>query len=241
MIVQEEETRRDAAAIKAEAYLRTDEVNHIDMLNILQQKQYEEIVIHDQGILIQSESLFYITGQTREVYQNLIEGRTIEAACPHQNFGADYLQARFNLNDRFACQNAYYSKKTPIIFKQTLMMKPLSIADLDFVATHYHTPVGREYICARLQSGVVIGAFEHDECVGFIGEHDEGSMGMLEILPKFQRHGYASQCLCYKVNQVLAQQRIPFSQIALDNDASRALHLKLGFVLASQPTYWMNI
>lgn len=35
----------------------------------------------------------------------------------------------------------------------------------------------------------MLGAYLHEELVGFIGVHDTGSMGMLEVLPQVRRHG----------------------------------------------------
>lgn len=43
----------------------------------------------------------------------------------------------------------------------------------------------------RLRAGVMLGAFLRDRPAGFIGLHEEGSMGMPEVLPEFRRMGVA--------------------------------------------------
>ena len=48
-----------------------------------------------------------------------------------------------------------------------------------------------EYVEDRLKAGVIFGAFVDGRLAGFVGEHHEGSMGMLEVVPEFRRRGIA--------------------------------------------------
>ncbi|MFR8333203.1 MAG: hypothetical protein ACLU9S_13295 [Oscillospiraceae bacterium] len=44
----------------------------------------------------------------------------------------------------------------------------------------FHNP---EYVEDRLKAGVIFGAFADGRLAGFVGEHHEGGMGMLEVFP----------------------------------------------------------
>jgi tRNA (guanine37-N1)-methyltransferase len=78
------------------------------------------------------------------------------------------------------------------------------------------------------------GAFdERCDLVGFIGLHADGAMGMLEILPKYRRRGYASELLATLADTLLARGWLPWGQIFCDNEASFALNEKLGMTVGT--------
>ena len=60
----------------------------------------------------------------------------------------------------------------------------------DVIAQHYEY-LNRDQVIAHIRRGHLFGGFSGDKLVGFIGEHPEGSVGILEVLPEFRRHGYA--------------------------------------------------
>ena len=62
-----------------------------------------------------------------------------------------------------------------------------------------------EEITAQLDAGVIFGAFVDGELAGFIGRHDEGSVGMLFVFPQFRRLGVAEALERNYVNRELAQ------------------------------------
>ena len=45
---------------------------------------------------------------------------------------------------------------------------------------------GRDYVAERLAAGAMTGAFLDGVLAGFIGIHEEGSIGMLEVLPAYR-------------------------------------------------------
>jgi Acetyltransferases len=85
----------------------------------------------------------------------------------------------------------------------------------------------------------LFGGFRNGTLIGFIGNHLEGSMGLLEIFPKYRRLGYGTLLESYLVNQMLDKDLIPFAQIEIDNDKSKALHNKLGFKISQDSVYWV--
>lgn len=52
------------------------------------------------------------------------------------------------------------------------------------IADHYEY-LNEEQVIAHIRRGHLFGGFLGDKLVGFIGEHPEGSIGILEVLPEF--------------------------------------------------------
>lgn len=91
-----------------------------------------------------------------------------------------------------------------------------------------------EEIARRLREHTIIGAFNaQGELMGYIGEHVEGSMGMLEVFEKFRHQGVATLLEAYKIKLTLAQNKTPWCQVFEGNEASIRLQQKLGMKLTS--------
>ena len=86
----------------------------------------------------------------------------------------------------------------------------------------------------------MFGAFiNNDDLCGFIGTHTEGSMGMLEVLPKYRGKGIGAALQIAATNNALANKRYPYGQVVEDNIASAALQKRLGFELSKNKVYWL--
>ncbi len=83
-------------------------------------------------------------------------------------------------------------------------------------------------------------AFADGEFVGFIGEHPEGSMGMLHVFPEYRRKGYAEALEKLLANEYIKQGRIPYGHVVVGNEPSIALQKKLGFKTANEKVYWLK-
>ena len=76
--------------------------------------------------------------------------------------------------------------------------------------------------------------------IGYIGQHPEGSMGLLLIFPQYRRHGYAEELESFQINAILAEGRTPYAHIIEDNFKSFSLQQKLGAIVASGKVVWMS-
>ncbi len=59
--------------------------------------------------------------------------------------------------------------------------------------------------------------------------HDDGAIGLLEVLPPFRRRGFGRRLLASLVTEVRARGHLPFVQVEPTNAASLALARGLGF------------
>lgn len=122
-----------------------------------------------------------------------------------------------------------------------LDIKPLTPDYVDVIDEHYDL-MGKPEILERLRSGWVRGGFDKTGAlVGFIGEHEEASMGMLEVFPEARRHGYAQALEATLIGELLAQGRVPYCHVAPDNEASKHLQTKLGLVKTATLQCWTRV
>lgn len=80
-------------------------------------------------------------------------------------------------------------KKEPLPVPGPWEVRQLGREFLPVVVGHYHSYPNPKYLGERLDAGVMHGAFEGEELLGFIGMHSEGSVGLLEVLPAHRRRG----------------------------------------------------
>lgn len=120
---------------------------------------------------------------------------------------ATALMREFSLHDSIRCTQWVYEKSEPPC-PVTADIRPLTQEHAALVASVYHDGDGA-YIRDRIEHGALFGVFESDALAGFAGFHDDGSMGMLEILPPFRRRGYAAQLEAFLIAAALKEAARP--------------------------------
>lgn len=121
-----------------------------------------------------------------------------------------------------------------------LSIRLLTRADLDVVDRHYDL-LPREAIADHLERGWIWGGFTAaGELVGFIGEHDEASMGMLEVFPEARRHGCGRALEQALIAHFTACGQTPYCHIAPGNVASQRLQAQLGLAYTGINQCWFR-
>ena len=139
-------------------------------------------------------------------------------------------------------QAIYPGKEPPRIqLRPGLSIRPLTIEDLDFVLENYHNPGAYEaHIRERIAEGM-LGGMVDGELAGFADIHQEGTVGMLEVLPRFRRRGLAEALEAAVIAQQLQRGRFPYCHVRYGNVASEALQRKMGLVFdESRTLYWLG-
>lgn len=75
---------------------------------------------------------------------------------------------------------------------------------------------------------------------GFIGTHEEGGMGMLEVFEPYRHRGIAMALEKFLINRTLEKGHTPYCQVFTDNGASINLQQKLGLRLCRKEIYWIS-
>lgn len=136
------------------------------------------------------------------------------------------------------CRQFLYTQKEPLPVGHKDIRK-LGLESLEYICAHYdmETP---EYIRDRLLAGVIYGAFVDQHLVGFIGMHDEGSLGLLYVEVAYRGRGIAASLEAYSVNRMLERGWIPYGHVIEGNEVSMRLQERLGFYQAKDTFWWIE-
>lgn len=118
-------------------------------------------------------------------------------------------------------------------------LRPLTEEDVPFVVANYHNPGAYEsHIRARIDEGM-IGAEVNGQLAGFVGVHQEGTMGLLEILPEYRRLGLGRTLESAIICQQVGRGCLPYGHVRTGNTASIALQKKMGMDFLERKVYWL--
>ena len=227
---------------QAKAYLKRDPLRYMDMLQPLERGEAEVVALREDGVLLYEVpgQLYLLAADSLEAGQALCAGiETMRLAATHDQATGAYLRQRYGREKCQPCTQAAYLGRDPFPLPPGLDIRQLGEEYLPAVVEHYHAFSDPDYIRRRLAAGVMHGAFQNGELAGFIGMHAEGSVGMLEVFPPYRRRGIAAGLMAFQANWVLGRGWVPFSQIWEGNEASFALHRRLGWSLCPSPMYWV--
>ena len=236
---------------KALEYLEKNKLKNIVILEVLRRGSGNIIMEDDNGVLIFDEgsSAYMMTCKDIETAKRIIELIPKEASLivAHEEFYIKLLQEKFNICDIVECNNAVYMKDEKIIDlddERTSMIKIkiLNKEHIEEVEKLYSELqlVGDGYIKNRIMNKEIIGAFIDNNLVGFIGFHEEGSMGMLEIKKEYRRRGIGKLLEKNMINYALERGKYPYGQVIVGNEKSLQLQKSLGLEISNETVFWLN-
>lgn len=153
---------------------------------------------------------------------------------------SEALLAEGAYQQRMVCRQAYYPHAERPPHRSDLTVRPLTGDDLAFVLHHYHHPGAYEaHIRGRIREGM-LGAEVEGRLAGFIGLHQEGCIGLLEVLPEYRRRGVAEALETAMIRRQLEQGRWPYVHVTVGNTPSERLQEKVGMVFDDRRRmYWL--
>ena len=144
---------------------------------------------------------------------------------------------KYGFHERIVCyQVAYYGEK-PVI-DTSLTFRIAGENDLPMILEHYHL-ISPEELKSVIERGSLILGYEKETPVGFIGEHLEGSMGLLQVFPEFRKRGYGAALQKYLIARTMERGDIPFGQVEKENRISLNLQKKIGMTKSDRLIMWM--
>ncbi len=231
--------------------LRKDKLHHAGMLELIARGQAELFFEGEEGILLRDKKsgVFMLTVKDREAGEHILEmvfgTADVSISAPaqadmfvvHQEYMVDAIKSRFGLKLWSGCYILSYTKKESLPKKDADIRK-LDMSYLATVVSHYKLADKNE-MAERLSGGNILGIFVENTLAGFIGEHTDGSMGMLEVFPEYQRQGLATALETDLANRTLQKGYMPFGYVKEDNAASLRLQEKMGFYRAKEKVWWL--
>ena len=144
---------------------------------------------------------------------------------------------RYEFSDKLECyQVAYYGEKPAV--DPRLSVRAADEHDLPVLTDNYQMISPEELAEAVRRKSILLGY--HKGClIGFIGEHLEGSMGILYVLPEFRQQGFGTALQTYLIAMTMEKGFIPFGQVEKDNLNSLRLQKKIGMTCSDNLNVWM--
>lgn len=182
--------------------------------------------------------------------QEISKGERIECIAIHQREMVPFMEKYFHLKTDMECIQGAYTRKEKLPVRglygpdgrgeNGFSIRTLTEEFIPFVAEHYSEIGSPEYVTERILHGAVYGAFYEEKIVGFIADHEEGSIGMLYVLPEYRKRHIAMALETYCMNLAVERGEIPYGQVVLGNEASIRLQEKMGICFAKGTVVWMG-
>ena len=239
--------------------LQKEKLLHIDMIELinrgralLRYRSGEEMVLEDTvtGIL-------YHTMMGMNPEQSALIGEELpwlgEARylVLHQEEAASYVKAQYGYVQPCDCLYAVCTRREKLSvsglyrpdgqpMENGLVIRPLTLMQAEQVSKLYREWADTEYIIDRVMKKQMYGAFFGDLLAGFIGIHDDGSIGMLTVVEQFRGQSVGAALETFACNQQLEQGMIPYGILQKDDAVSKGLQQRLGLCITKKEVFWVE-
>ena len=243
------------------AFLMKQKLLHIDMIELINRGRAILVARDEDKILLKDKDtgIVYYTGDSVEFLKGLPDPvrQSIFKIVIHQREMTSAVCELFGLEDTLVCYQSVYTQREKMSVsglyradgkptEDGLVIRPLTLEQHDAVKSTYELledageddEYGAEYVRERIERGCMLGAFIHDEFAGYIGFHDDGSMGMLHVFQEYRGRKIGKALETYLINYALELGQIPYGQVVEGNEASRRLQESLGLHMSKTPVVW---
>lgn len=227
-------------------YLSRDRALYANMLEVLRRGSGEVLSAGEEGVLLYDRACgaHMLSAANPQVAQALLA--RVPADCDlfvgHEMDYYRQVKDGWHFSGSQICYSAAYLGTEPLPipdFGGRLVALDRSWAP--WVYEHYSHPFGGVAYMEGVIDRGMLGLFLTGvpEPAGFVGFHDEGSIGMLEVLPPYRRRGLGEVLQRAAVNLALGEGRYAFGQVFDDNIYSLALQKKVGMTLSATRMFWL--
>ena len=224
-------------------YLAGQGLRCVDMMEILRRDGSSLRYAQRDGVLLfdQESGAWLLSARSETALKAalvLIPTEARLAVC-HEEECLRFMQARLGLEPTACFQSVWTGKNLPVLPEFQGELRRLGQEWAGEVSTWYDKSFGDlDYICGAIERGM-LGLFVEERLAGFVGFHDEGSIGMLEVLSAYRRRGYGRVLLLAAVREALEQGKYAFGQVFCDNTPSLHLQHKSGMEVCREKIFWL--
>ena len=233
---------------------------HIDMIEFINRGTADLVHFDENEIIIRdiaSGAYFHslinpdMAEESCLVKSRLCSEKEMNCLIIHQDSMIPVIEGELGMHVSSACRQYVFTRKEKLPIKglyradgkpmeSGLVIKVLTEEYTDFVVNAYDSVGGDKYVRRRIAGGNVIGAFINENLVGFAGLHEEGSLGMIYVVPSFRNKHIGMALETYLINLELEKGNIPFVQVKLGNNEADKMQEKLGLFGSKTMVFWME-
>lgn len=227
---------------KALTFLRRDPVYHANLLEVLRRGSAEHLTVTDGGVVLRdrdSGSWMFALEPGAEGLLDLIPDDA-DLITGHSPWCLPVLEARLGLHRILIVRSAMWTRPAPPAppdFGGELRL--LGNEWVPWAVEHYSSDFGGIAYMEGVVKRGLLGAFVDGQPVGFVGFHDEGSIGMLEVLPEYRRWGIGEALEIGAIRLALSRGQYAFGQVVAENEPSLALQARIGLTVSARTLFWL--
>ena len=229
---------------RAESYLNKKSILYAGLLQVIRRGTAEILEESEDGVFLRDTvsdcfMLAVDNGRIGEQWLKAHENMGYKLLLVFRRERVCFAGKRYGLPPMIECFQAVFSGKESSVRHGNLKIRAAGMGDFLLVSAHYGMVSEqelREIIC---RGNLFIGFYDGNP-VGFIGEHLEGSMGLLEIFPQYRGRGFGTEMESFMICHMLEKGQLPFCQVETDNCSSIRLQKKLGLTISEEHMYWLG-
>lgn len=222
------------------SYLDKNPLLFAGLRQVLRRGTAEILEESQQGLFLMDRSSgMYMLAADLELGKQWLEkheSRAYGLLAVFQEELAALAQERYGYSRRLDCYQAAYLSEEPPKGEHRLRIVQAKEQDADIILAHYDM-LDREELLEGLRRGNLFLGYDGAGLVGFVGQHLEGCMGILEVLPQHRRKGYGRELEQFMITAMLEQGLIPYCQVECDNEKSLRLQESLGLTVSKEKVY----
>lgn len=224
-------------------FLNSNDILYAGLLHVIKRGTGEILEENEHGIFL-LDTISNIFMLATDQYENDIcwlkkyEHLNYSLLLLFRNTTADFARQRYQLQETLNCFQAVYLSAQPPVCPHHLQIKSATHDELQVISENYKILSENELLEIIRRKELFIG-YHNGTLIGFIGQHPEGSMGLLEVLPPYRGNGYGTELESFMIAHMLTEGSIPFCQIEIQNEKSLNLQKKLGLTISKENMYWL--
>lgn len=214
----------------------------IPFYNAICQKTGTIVREDENGMLLKDQSGVWMLDQPDrsvcEKWLNDLDPQEVEMIMVHGETAMEVARSLLKCLSVSRCHTFLWAEEKMPERKKTLRFEQAGMDDLEWIEKRYDL-LDKEELGQYIGHGSIWIAYKENAKVGFVGRHEEGSMGLLYVEEGFRRQGYATILEKFMIERMMGQGLIPYADVFDDNDASIALQKKIGMKRMKEPVYWL--
>ena len=224
-----------------------DRTLYIDLTEPLRRGIGQTFYAEKDGVLVNVKGVWMVGAMTAEAAEQMVqiirrEGSGDDEVCAHGKACRRMLDntGLFFWYDHPCYVCAYYAG-AQFDLPQDLEIRMLDAKYAELLSRTYTMIRDSENALELARSMIdngVFGGFLKDECVGYIGLHGEGSMGMLEVFEQYRNRGFGTALEMFLINRLVSRGMVPFGHVLDNNEVSLKMQKMLGFRIADDMVFW---
>lgn len=224
-------------------YLNSNPVLYAGLFHVIKRGTAEILEYGEHGVFLRDtvSNIYMLAADSADLaiaWLEQYESASYVMLVVFQAETAAYATKRYQMTEKLECFQAAYLQRDPPVDCSMIQIRMAAEEDFTKILTHYDK-LSEDELKAVIQRDDLFVGCRDGEMVGFVGQHLEGSMGMLEIFPQYRRNGYGKELEIFLIKRMMERGEIPFCQIEVDNIKSINLQKNLGLTISEEKIYFL--